>query len=280
MDAGTFGMCETCHDTIESDRLLVDPLCRTCLDHLSTAERRALEMDLDLAGQVQRGLLPGREFTIGGWELAYAYEPAGAVSGDYCDLIAHDDGGLFMVGDVTGKGVAASMLMAQLHAIFRSLVTVTRSVSDLVVKANRVFCQANPASRFATLVCGRLSTQGDVDICNAGHCLPLHVGQTGVRRVASTGLPVGLVPDGDYPCQHLRLASGDSLVLYTDGLSESFSAQGEQYGVERLEALLQGRRDLAAAELLAVVLADVVAFRAAAAATDDLTLLILRHLPD
>src|SRR5262249_28374201 len=101
---GTFGLCETCHDPIEHDRIVADPLCRNCLDHLSAPERRALEHDLDLASQIQRGLLPKTPLASATWDMAFAYEPAGAVSGDYCDLIpAEEGGGLFMLGDVTGK---------------------------------------------------------------------------------------------------------------------------------------------------------------------------------
>src|SRR5262245_51595405 len=81
MQAGTFGICEACHDAIENDRLLVDPLCRNCLDHLSPTEQRALERDLDLAYQVQRGLLPRPGLAPNGWRVAYQYEPLGAVSG-------------------------------------------------------------------------------------------------------------------------------------------------------------------------------------------------------
>jgi sigma-B regulation protein RsbU (phosphoserine phosphatase) len=163
IDAGTFGICDTCHDAIESDRLLMDPLTRNCLDHLSPAEQRALERDLDLAFQVQRGLLPQPSLVLDGWSMAYTYEPAGPVSGDYCDLIALERGtSLFAVGDVMGKGVAASMLMANLHAIFRSLTTITRSVPDLLASANRIFSQGTLASHFATLVCGFAHPDGEV----------------------------------------------------------------------------------------------------------------------
>jgi sigma-B regulation protein RsbU (phosphoserine phosphatase) len=278
MNAGTFGICETCQDTIENDRLLVDPLCRNCLGHLSAAERRALEFDLDLAYQVQRGLLPEPGFTVDGWSVAYSYEPAGPVSGDYCDLIALEkDAGFFMLGDVSGKGVAASMLMAQLHAIFRSLAPVTRSVTDLVAKANRIFGQANPASRFATLVCGHVNGQGAVQLCNAGHCLPLHVSAHAVSPIDSTGLPLGLFGDAEYPSQTLTLARGDCLVLYTDGLSEAFNPSSTQYGVDRICAVLRDHGASSPKDLLVALLKDLKSFRTPAPQSDDLTIMILRR---
>jgi sigma-B regulation protein RsbU (phosphoserine phosphatase) len=278
MQAGTFGICESCHDAIESDRLLLDPLCRNCLDHLSISERRALEQDLDLAFQVQRGLLPAAELAPVGWTMAYTYQPAGPVSGDYCDMIALEDGeGLFMIGDVTGKGVAASMLMAQLHAIFRSFISITRSVTDLVAKANRVFCQGNSACRFATLVCGRLCAGGIVEICNAGHCPPLLVSEGRVTQVDSTGLPVGLVADGEYPSRQFKMERGDSLMLYTDGLSEAFDADGKQYGFNRSSSLVARCNRLAPRDLLAAIFDDLHKFRAGCPPSDDLTIMVLRR---
>lgn len=278
MNAGTFGICETCHDTIESDRLLQNPLCRNCLDHLSPSEQRALEMDLDLAFQVQRGLLPDAAMTIDGWRMAYAYEPAGTVSGDYCDLIDLGQGtGLFLLGDVSGKGLAASLLMSHLHAIFRSLASANQGVTELMAKANRVFCQGTFSSRFATLVCGRADRAGHVEVANAGHCLPLHVSQSGVTRLESTSLPLGLFADGEYQSERTELAPGDSLVLYSDGLTETFNPSGQQYGAQRLEDLLRGRHALAPKEILAAVQEDVAHFRSNAPRTDDLTVMVLQR---
>ena len=109
-DAGRFGLCETCHEPIEDDRLRVDPLIRFCLDHLDTVEQRALERDLQLASEVQRTLLPKRDIEAFAWDIHYRYDAVGPVSGDYCDVIvprAADAGVLVAVGDVSGKGVAA-----------------------------------------------------------------------------------------------------------------------------------------------------------------------------
>ena len=106
---------------IEADRLLCNPLLRFCLDHLSQDEQRALERDLTLAAGIQRTLLPRADWAIDGWQARYHYQPANLVSGDYCDLIESDGSFLFLLGDVAGKGVAASMLMSNLHGTFRTL---------------------------------------------------------------------------------------------------------------------------------------------------------------
>jgi sigma-B regulation protein RsbU (phosphoserine phosphatase) len=278
MEAGTFGICETCHEDIENDRLLVDPLCRNCIDHLSPAEQRALERDLDLAFQVQSGLLPKPGFTMDGWTAAYHYEPAGPVSGDYCDLIPQgSDAVLFVVGDVTGKGVAASMLMAQLYAIFRSLVVSTPSPCALLAGANRVFCEGTLSSYFATVVCGRINHDGEVEIANAGHCLPLHIHAGAVTSVPSTGLPLGIFCEAEYSGRKLTLAKGDSLVLYSDGLTESLNSCREQYGSKQLSSLLERRGSLAPRDLVAATLEDLKRFRSGAPRSDDLTMMVIRR---
>ncbi len=152
IDQGTFGLCEECHDKIEAERLLADPLVRFCLDHLTSAEQRALESDLSLAARIQRALLPKPGLAPAGWDVRYHYQPAGMVSGDYCDLFETDGGLLFMLGDVSGKGIAASMLMSHLHATFRSLAEAGLPLDRMVENANRIFCESTLAGQFATLV--------------------------------------------------------------------------------------------------------------------------------
>src|ERR1700722_7272930 len=156
MEDGTYGICPTCNDTVEKDRLLSDPLVRFCLDHLTSGEQRALERDMELAARIQRGLLPNENTRFNDWRIHYQYKPAGLVSGDYCDLIlpANADGKLvFVFGDVAGKGVAASLLMTHLHAMFRSLSGLSLDPAGLLERANHVFCESTIAGQFATLIC-------------------------------------------------------------------------------------------------------------------------------
>ena len=173
MDDGTYGICTECHDSVEKDRLLADPLVRLCLDHLTSDEQRALERDLELASRVQRGLLPRTDLRHGDWRVHYQYKPAGMVSGDYCDLIpppAENGELVFLLGDVAGKGVAASLLMTHLHAMFRSLAGVGLTLDKLLEVANSVFCQSTIAGQYATLICGRAGQRGEIEIGSQ----PLH----------------------------------------------------------------------------------------------------------
>jgi len=104
MDDGTYGLCDLCHEPVETDRLIADPLTRLCIGHLTPGEQRALEEDLELASRIQHRAVARCKLPVDGWEVAYHYQPAGLVSGDYCDLMGADCEGLhFIVGDVSGK---------------------------------------------------------------------------------------------------------------------------------------------------------------------------------
>jgi phosphoserine phosphatase RsbU/P len=278
LEQGTFGICEHCHDTIEADRLICDPLLRFCLDHLSQPEQRALEHDLELAARIQRALLPRAEWSVEGWQARYHYQPAGMVSGDYCDLIEAEGAFLFLLGDVAGKGVAASMLMSHLHATFRSLVDRNLSLRDLVLHANRLFCESTTAGQYATLVVGRAWPNGRVEYVSAGH-LPLrHVSASGVSARQATGVPLGMFSTAEFLVCELTVTAGDTLFLYTDGLTEAFDKAGDEYGMCRLEALTARHLRTTPEEILAACLSEVRNFSAGAKQTDDLTLLALRRV--
>jgi phosphoserine phosphatase RsbU/P len=279
MRDGSFGICEECHDTVEQERLIADPLVRLCLDHLTERERRALEQDLELAARVQRALLPPQDINAGGWKLHYCYEPAGIVSGDYCDVIHDGAQGdvFFALGDVSGKGVAASLLMTQLHGIFRTLVNSSLALGEIVERASRLFCESTTAGQYATLVCGRASASGSVELCNAGH-LPVFVLRDGeVRSLEANGMPLGMFGTAIYSAEKTQLRSGESLVLYTDGLTESLDESSAEYGIGRLAKFLNGRGKLEPEALTAACLAEVAQFSRGVRQHDDRTILVLQR---
>lgn len=280
MTAGSYGLCESCHETIEKDRLLTDPLIRYCLDHLTSDQQRALERDLELAAKIQRGLLPEQDLSFGGWEACYHYAPLGPVSGDYCDLVIQKNGSkslFFALGDASGKGVAASMLMTQLHAIFRTLIATGLPVHKLVERAGRILCESTASALFATLVCGEAIASGEIELCNAGHCPALLVQRGTVKRLEATGVPVGMFCDGAYTSQKVHLAAGDTLFLYTDGVSEARSAGDEEYGEGRLTKVLERSHSLPPRTLIRACMDDLAGFRATAPLADDLTVLAIRR---
>jgi sigma-B regulation protein RsbU (phosphoserine phosphatase) len=276
-EQGTFGLCETCHDPIEAERLLADPLARFCLDHLTSAEQRALESDLSLAARIQRALLPKPGLALAGWDVRYHYQPAGVVSGDYCDLFETDSGLLFMLGDVSGKGVAASMLMSHLHATFRSLAEAGLPLDRMVEDANRIFCESTLAGQFATLVVGRAARDGSVEFVSAGHLPLLHVHGDGATPKDSTGVPLGMFRNTPFPVHRLTLAHGDTLFLYTDGLTEAQNPAGAEYGLHRIRTLAARHTGIEPAGLISKCLEDLLSFAEGLKGADDLTLLAVQR---
>jgi sigma-B regulation protein RsbU (phosphoserine phosphatase) len=279
VEQGSYGVCENCAGTVEPDRLFSDPLVQFCLDCLKPAEQRALEQDLHLAARIQAGLLPKRDFAAAGWNVAYHYEPAGQVSGDYCDLVQHGKDLYFMVGDVSGKGVAAAMLMANLHAMFRVLIPTGFPLEQLVERANRLFCESTLPTQYATLIIGKADEFGNVEICNGGHPAPFHVGSKGVFAIDSSTVPIGLFCDQKFSSTSLRTSPGDRLVIYTDGISESEGPDGSQYGSASLEKLLGACRELPSQELVEKCLKEVSMFRSGSPRLDDQALMVLQFAP-
>jgi sigma-B regulation protein RsbU (phosphoserine phosphatase) len=277
MDAGTYGLCETCHDTIEADRLLANPLEQFCLDHLTTEERRALESDLLLAARIQQTLLPARDFAPKGWHVRYHYAPARVVSGDYCDVFESKAGLLFLLGDVSGKGIAASMLMSHLHATFRSLADAELPLDKMVGVANRIFAESTMAGQFATLVVGRAAHDGSVELVSAGHLPLLHLCAGETKSRSATGVPLGMFATTNFPVFSFSVQAGDSLLIYTDGLSEARNAAGEEYGLHRVRAIADGHRTKPPAELISNCLSDLHTFTAGMKPADDLTMLALQR---
>ena len=279
MQLGTFGICETCHDPIEEERLEINPLIRFCLDHMSREELRAHQHDLDLASRIQNQLLPRSDLAVDSWETYYHYQPAGAVGGDYCEMMLPGKGHplFFAVGDVAGKGVAASLLMTHLSAIFRTLVPLQLSLPEMMGRANRLFCEGTSPSHYATLACG-LAIGDSLQLSNAGHCPPLLVRHDGVAKFESTGLPMGLFCGSEFGIHHVALEPGDTLILYSDGITEARNLSDEEYGEERLANAVSARRKQDARTLATGVVQDVVKFCGFKAPTDDITLMAVRRV--
>jgi sigma-B regulation protein RsbU (phosphoserine phosphatase) len=276
-----YGRCDTCHDTIEPRVLEADPAARFCVDCMSEEERLRLARDLELAQVFQFALLPPADVEVAGWELAVHYQPLGPLGGDTCAIVAPERAGgalHFLFGDVAGKGVAASLLMAHLHALFRSLVALELPLHETLARVNRLFCQSIVAGSYATAIAGRLEASGRVELCNAGHPPALFERGGSWMEAAGRGLPLGLFPGAEYGSVELDLAGGERLVLYTDGVSEAEDRGGGELGRAGLRRALSGVIGRSARETVSAVLEAVESFRGASPANDDLTLLSLRRV--
>jgi sigma-B regulation protein RsbU (phosphoserine phosphatase) len=289
LDRGGWTICAACHVPIEPELLDVAPSVNVCFECLSVDERRDLERDLEGASRVQRALLPPRRLEHDGWEVAWLWEPKGAVSGDHVDLLTHpvanDEGAggdeteplHLVLGDVVGKGVAASLLQAHLHALFRALIHTELPMGELLCRANHLFAEATAGASYATLIGARLESDGQIELANAGHPRPLLADQRGVRPVESAGLPLGLFPDACYDCHRLELSPGQVLLAYTDGWTEA--ARGdEEYGIGRAAAALRRVRDAPLPELLTACRDDMEVFLDGRPRGDDVTLLAVRRV--
>lgn len=278
MDEGTYGVCAVCRDHVEPERLMTDPLTCVCLGCLTPAQQRALEEDIELAARIQAGLLPRHGLTLDGWQVSYHYEAAAHVSGDYLDLVAGEDETLyFMLGDVAGKGIASSLLMSQLHAMFRTLIPLGLPLAHQVERASRIFCESTLPTHYATLVVGRADREGRVEICNAGHLPPLLLREGRATLIEATGLPVGIFCNEQFTSSEFRMEPGDTLFLFTDGLSESHDEWGAEYSAERLRELLCRHHGLTPDALIDECLRDLALFCNGTPKFDDLTVMALRR---
>jgi len=236
----------------------------------------AAERDLATAGQLQRMLLPRSPYTWRNWTAAHHYEPAGAVSGDYLDLVPNGDRLYFMLGDVSGKGVVASLLMAQLHAMFRTLIPFQASLEDLMTRASALLCASSLPAQYATLVSGYAEPDGRIVIVNAGHPPPLLVTASERHEVQPTGYPIGIFCESQFSTTTLSLAPGDALLLFTDGLTEARNVDENEYGL-RIETAASATAGLAAHEIVMHVVEHQRRFRGEAPNADDVSVMAIRR---
>jgi sigma-B regulation protein RsbU (phosphoserine phosphatase) len=280
MESGTYGVCTVCSTSIDDADLLRNPFMQYCLCQLDAHQQQALQNDLDLAQHIQAGLLPDQDVSVSGWHAHYRYHPVGPVSGDYCDLVAPADGsgGLyFAVGDVSGKGVAAALLMAHLSASFRSLIQVGLALPEILARQNRLLLESHLPAHYATQVIGLARKDGAVELCNAGHWPPFVLRREKVETLGASGMPIGMVGDRTYETTAIRLEPGDTLLLYTDGLIEARDRDDAEYGAARLCEVLAKNNGLAPRPLAQACLASLTQFLRGGRPTDDLSLMAIHR---
>lgn len=238
-----------------------------------------LEAQLELARQVQLSLLPERRCCLRGWEVAFSYEPAGLLSGDYVDLIpAGPDAFYFALGDVSGKGIASSMLMSQLHASLRTLLSLNKNIEEVVKIASHTFCQSTLPAQFATLVLGKADRNGQVELVNAGHTPVLLVEGEGVEVIAASDLPLGMFCTTDFLTAKRTVGVESTLFLYSDGITESTDEVGNEFGLSRLSETLLQSRHVSPHETVGTINGAIVDFSKGTSPSDDRTMLALRRL--
>jgi sigma-B regulation protein RsbU (phosphoserine phosphatase) len=237
-------------------------------------EMQAQEMQR--AREIQQSLLPKEIPQLAGFEIAVAWRPAREVSGDYYDVFKlgeHTSG--ICIADVSGKGVAASLLMANVQAAVRAYASSAENAAQLCTKVNRLLCENLATGKFVTFLYGVLDNEKQTfDYCNAGNIYPILVSQGTARSIEAGGAALGVFPEWEYEHAAVALKSGDRLLLVTDGISEAADADELEFGEEKLaeSALRNSKRS--AVEMSRLLLEEVSAF-CASRFHDDATLLVI-----
>ena len=249
---------------------------------LELKDKLALKGDLEIARQIQFGLLPFEPTLRPGASICASMRPANTVGGDYFDVIDLEEGRLAVaVADVAGKGMPAALLMALLQGSLRTLITAGLRGPDLVAKLNDHLCANIPSNRLVTLFYAEFDpSNGELAWVNAGHNAPFLIREgQGLERMPATGVALGVVPHAQYEQRLARLQTGERLFLFTDGVSEAFDAGECEYGEERLAVLLEAWRNLSDSGLMDAVCQDVLAYCGPIRPRDDMTFMVLSHPP-
>jgi len=180
-----------------------------------------------------------------------------------------------MVGDVSGKGIAASMLMAHLHATFRALIRAGIELKCLLEHASRVFAESTLPNQYATMIYGRAFPDGSVEISNAGHPAPILARNGSIAAIDGANLPLGMFSNEKYSVTKLSFGPGELLLIYSDGVSEATDSLNAEYGSERLCSIMYKHRGKSPGDLLTAVCDDLATFRLNCRNADDATLFVL-----
>jgi serine phosphatase RsbU (regulator of sigma subunit) len=246
-----------------------------------SARRRELEKELALARQIQIALLPDSLPEIPGYSVFAANDASRAVSGDLYVVQPRDEGNerVLVVADVSGKGMAASLLAASLDAFLMGPIEVGHPTDVICSKVSRRLFVRTPPERYATAFIAALDpTRGRLTYTNAGHNAGLLVRADGTaQRLEANGLPLGLFPVLEYERAELALERGDLVVLYTDGITEAVSPAGEEYGLDRLEAVVRAQAREPLVAIAVAIEAALEAFTDGQPPSDDRTVVMLRR---
>lgn len=243
-------------------------------------ERQRLENELALASEIQQRFQPSAPPKVDGFDLQGISFPCYEVGGDYYDFIYLNDGRLLIgLGDVSGKGTAAALLMSSLHAAVHAQAKTNLSVVEKINAINNYLADNTPANRFVTLFMAELNTNdGSIKFVNAGHNPPLIVHEGGTtEELGSGGLPLGIMADYAYTEGHTQLHPGDVLVIYSDGVSEAQNQAGDEFGIERLSEVIQKNLNKPATRLRDRIEDALSKFAESTPAGDDITFVIVKR---
>ncbi len=243
-------------------------------------EKERIKHELELATEIQQSFQPSSPPVMDGYEFQGISFSCYEIGGDYYDFIPTGEGKMLVaLGDVSGKGTAAALLMSSLHAAVHGQVAAKTSLHQTVIAVNQYLAENTPTNRFVTLFIAELDPQtGTLNYINAGHNPPL-VGRAdgGVQLLDSGGFPLGIIPSAQFEVGKVQLNPGDALVIYSDGVSEANNLKGDEFGMERLTQVVSKNLKASAAGLRDKVESALSAFTQTAPANDDITLVIVKR---
>lgn len=240
-----------------------------------------LKGDLEIAREIQFGLVPTEPFIWNGLNIHHLMRPANTVGGDYFDIIRlEEDRIAIVVGDVSGKGMPAALLMALLLGSLRTLVAAGLRGAELITRLNDYLSTNIPPGRLVTLFYGELDLpSGLLTYVNAGHNAPYLMRQGTISaRLNATSLVLGIDVNARYETRGINIQSGDRLLLFTDGITEAFNEREEEYGEDRLANFLQKHANAEPRDLLQSLVNDVLKFCSSAKPSDDMTMMIITKM--
>ena len=282
-DSKTLGKCKVCHEVVETELLEVDYTACVCIEHLSGEERRQLESELELAQEVQQTLLPQEVPNIPGLEIAAFSRPAQIVGGDYFDFVDFSDGlhGL-AIADVAGHGVSASLHMASIQALLRTLVPINKSPAEVMRQIHKLFIHNIRFETFVTFFIGAFdSSAKTLTFSNAGHLPPLVLRNNkgkkeSVEMLRPTGAAIGLVEEAEFAEKTIELQKDDLLVLYTDGITETVNLENQEFGRESLINLIKQVNKAPVKQVVQEIRQGLEEFSEGKPLTDDTTIVICK----
>jgi hypothetical protein len=243
-------------------------------------DKLGLKGDLEIAREIQMGLVPSKPFHRDGFSIFCHMRPANTVGGDYYDILelAENQIGV-VIGDVAGKGMPAALMMALLQGSLRTLVTAGHRGPELISKLNDYLWTNIPSHSLITLFYGELNTStGDLCFLNCGHNAPLLMrSDQRMERLVSTSMVLGIQSDPPFQVNNTQLQPGDALLLFTDGITEAFNESEEEYGEDRMTAFLQAHYGLPSEQILQLLVEEVLRFCGHVRPGDDMTLMLIKR---
>jgi len=244
---------------------------------------RQLQGEVDAARKIQAGFLPREIPRIKGYDIYGGSISAKETGGDYFDFITSKTGQLyFTLGDVSGKGLPAALLMSTIQGQARLLVNSTPQMTPEAIlrELNSITCQLSGPAQFATMVVGLLTPgEGDIAISNGGHGFPMIIRANGtLEELGDSSVLIGMFDDADFTSTDCSLEEGDLLAIASDGIEEAFNEEGADFGLERFKEVITDNRQLTAPEIYDRTLEAVKTFRGAAEQSDDITLTVIKRV--